>query len=369
MKLYEQLLKLYNSPESYYYNYRFSVNPINSPSKSYQFIEEYFTKGAKERAFDKKYINEIKRNGKNFHTVSIYFLGILLQPLFDNKIETVLNKLNDNFANRMNYKFAYTWFLTSLYHDTAWIIEDKRNYDVFQNCSTRYLSDYVNKKFEIEYNLFQHKWINNKSIKYSEQLVYNYLHYSVSERKRIDHGILGGLLLFDRLNKNYIENWEEYCIGNPLIEHNNRISFDNFEYKGVSWKREHIDHFGYVSNAIISHNIWTSLDNELYRRYSLDELTEKKYNKLKIEDDPLIFLLALVDTIEPTKYFNMVNTKLVLESVSIDVDVELKIINIIVNDKILNYSDWFKKIKTLDKWLNIDIKQYKNQMTINLNVL
>ena len=65
MNLYDKFLELHKDPCSYYYDFDIKINPILNPSDAYQFIEDYFIRGAKEKAFDTKYIVELKKYGKH----------------------------------------------------------------------------------------------------------------------------------------------------------------------------------------------------------------------------------------------------------------------------------------------------------------
>lgn len=74
------------------------------------------------------------------------------------------------------------------------------------------------------------------------------------------------------------------------------------------------------------HNIWSSGEKEeikeKYRNLGLESLItgESDIFPISIKDNPLLFLLGLVDTIEPIKTFNCLEPQYVLENILIDFD-------------------------------------------------
>ena len=74
------------------------------------------------------------------------------------------------------------------------------------------------------------------------------------------------------------------------------------------------------------HNIWSSGEKEeikeKYKDLGLESLItgESDIFPISIKDNPLLFLLGLVDTIEPIKTFNCLEPQYVLENILIDFD-------------------------------------------------
>ncbi|MDQ4678654.1 hypothetical protein, partial [Stenotrophomonas maltophilia group sp. RNC7] len=103
----------------------------------------------------------------------------------------------------------------------------------------------------------------------------------------IDHGILAGFILFDRLIKNYNSAFEEEK------DKNTHTKYENFEHKNLSWKREHQDHFAIIADSIIAHNIWfcnqLKEEKQRYKLYGLDPLIPQYLKKFKLKQKPLIF--------------------------------------------------------------------------------
>ncbi|MDF2822428.1 MAG: hypothetical protein K0R15_2876 [Clostridiales bacterium] len=96
------------------------------------------------------------------------------------------------------FDFRYTWFLTSLYHDTATVLEQ---IDWNRGCPSDL--DFYLGKYDILYNLYVHKWSipTIKPYTYSEILVRNYFKYRTEYCHKIDHRIIAGSILYDRLVK------------------------------------------------------------------------------------------------------------------------------------------------------------------------
>jgi len=218
-----------------------------------------------------------------------------------------------------------------------------------------------------------HKTIfaSEKIPRFSKKLVKNYCHYRISSGKQ-DHGIYGGILLYDKLVKNF---------NSKTKGHDWKLQTD-YVYEGLCWRREHLDHFAYVADAIICHNIWTVCSNDTesvknYKKYHLDELiidpSSTPEKRLSIEESPLQFMLCLLDTIEPVKRFSRLSAYEVLENISIKVTGD-KSIRIAWNEIIKKESsfwDWMKNISGLKDWMLVDISQCQQEddwcfVTINI---
>ncbi|MBK7921420.1 MAG: hypothetical protein IPJ92_05195 [Veillonella sp.] len=123
------------------------------------------------------------------------------------------------------------------------------------------------------------------------------------------------------------------------------VFYSTHNEKPLVWRIQHLWHFAFVADAILAHNIWfVDLGDEKlvenYRKYGLSSLIVCKSedcidNRITLEKSPLLFFLAIIDTIEPTKYFNTLNPKFVLQKISIIYIQEEKTIEITLIKKIL----------------------------------
>lgn len=326
---------------------------------AYVFIKGTYKVGYKNKIFDIGFQRQFKDQGKHQHTVALYFLGCYLSEMLSDILK---NHIAQYIEKTDWYDFRYTWFLTCLYHDTAAVIEKPKYI-----CKSL---DYYLDKHSIKYNIYKHTWKNacNKPYTYLEKLVKNYFIYMAEYRYALDHGIIAGYLLYDRLRKNYNDTWErckkqQYSYGR----------YEEFDYENLSWKIEHIDHFAYVANAIISHNIWHSEATEeskrIYKQYGLDPLIYGVSTRMSIKKDPLVFFLGLLDTIEPIKFFISESDAVTIwKAIEIDYDINNRKIIIKTNGSLLKNDEWFQKIRGITAWLNVGVCEYKRSREIIINV-
>lgn len=321
------------------------------------FIANKFLCGGKEDAFDISFFKEYLKKGKHEHTVSLYFLGCCFQEIVDNRLKEYLNLYIPN-AEQW-YDFRYTWYLTCLYHDTASSVE-KENWS--PGCPSD-LDFYLGNE-NVEYNVFEHGWgdFQEKPYTYGEKLVKNYFKYRVEYCHSIDHGIIAGFVLYDRLIKNYNNAWKNYSSKNG----GTASSKENFDYNNLKWRKEHLSHFAIVADAIIAHNIWLSGTDddkiELYKQFGLDPLISHPDNsgKLTLESNPLVFFLDLLDTIEPVKFFAEWSSEEVLDTIDITKHDNQLVIH--VPQSLSGYDAWCTKVKSVKDWLDVDVLTNENDM-------
>ncbi len=344
----------------YYHKMNYNVFPFKSSDNAKEFIKQYFKTGEKDSIFSNKCIEEISDN-RAYHTVSLFFLGIFLRPLFDKK----LNKLEPG--------FLYYWFLTSLFHDYGYSIEnDKDNYipkqiNICQLKDKLGISEYslFNQAFEstIEVNSQPPQRINIEN-----DLIINYYYYCLLHVKRefINHGIVGGLLLYHGLRKNFEE--KRKLAKDYYTNFNEESFYYPFESK-IHWSRSHETYYRIAAEAIIMHNVFFASkvkDKKVYKEYGLEKLILNEGSKVNY--DAFLFLLILADTIEPIKHFNQINPKCVLQKIDILVNAVKKTISIKILDECLNSEEYFKKIKDMRNWFNLKtIKKRKQKIVITLH--
>lgn len=365
MTCYDKLNNLHRNRKSYYYDkYNNMVNPFANPDNSYEFIKQYFKAGKKEEAFRFQDKSVFKQNGKHVHTVVMYFIGVLLREYIESINYQMLNENIDDFTE-WHYNFTYTWFLTCLYHDTGSAYERRLKNERLNGVeSQENFYKIMLESYNIKYSPYKDSKIMSGIQTYNNDIVNNYFYYRFDNRKVIDHGILGGYLLFDRLSKNYWKAHKKYNANN-VIEAD---TVNNFELKGRAWRINHIDHFAYVCDAILAHNIWTSDNNTLYEKYNLSILLNKNFTKLSMKRNPLVYFLGLIDTIEPTKCFDTENSEIVLKGIDIDFNVKDKLLVLKVHDERLDYDKWFSKIEGLNQWLEISSERRDNEKLLILSL-
>lgn len=366
MSLYEKLMNEDFYKNSVYYHtslHNIDLSGINQES-CYKFIKEFFKAGGKQAVFNTNFNKDFKTNGKHVHTVVLYLLGFYFKDI----IEVLLkNYIKQNIDDQLNnpeswFDFRYTWFLCCLYHDTASVIENEKHLCSRDNRFKEL--DYYLGKNNIKYNVYDHIPLKPESnlLTYPETLVKNYFFYRTEYYHSVDHGILGGFLIFDRLIKNYNSAWKREVKTRP------EVKYDYFKSADLSWKREHQDHFVMIADSIIAHNIWFNKDKDLYKSYGLDSLIISPSNKIRIQERPLLFFLSLLDTIDPTKRFPEKDAKMVLELFDIKYYQERNELTIILkSDSNIDCVDYFYKIKKAEDWLDINVDYTDKKLTIQIN--
>jgi hypothetical protein len=351
------LLTTYNSileVESKWKYYERMQNPVDlfsNQQSAKEFIKNYFGTGGKGAIFETPLnLDKIRV----FHTVSTFFLGIHLGELI----------LENATPEELKPDFMYLWYLTSLYHDFGYAVETNNNdYPLNDYNTLKKLKSRLSIKNDVLGLHHQQMIFNNETVE-------AYHKYCVDKRGFINHGLVGGLLLYDRLKKNLEERKRDYSPANW------QNITGEFVFDDLIWGDHQLDYFAKVALNIINHNIWFCINNykgcnKAYKDFSLRHLIMDPKGSLKYQrkDNPLFYLLALTDTIEPTKFFTNLKPTCVLEKVEISVNKSSKQIKIIVLEDCLEFDAWFNKIEDLQTWMNLKIKRNNDhrQLIIQLN--
>lgn len=263
-----------NEPVWNYYGTEIYTDPVASPGRSAQFIQDYFLQGQKgDIVYELDAHHDVNIHGISLllseyratHTVSAFFLGIFLEDcLTQGQCGADLAVHGDFFP------FSYLWFLTCLYHDYGYIVEENwkpscRRYNEARICSLDgyYRLRNIKRELDITYSPYQqitplrrsvqrhnksHRETHDRStiisyllgnspslkdglqfacgatvtgFRYPQKLLMQYFSYGIHRLfpPCYNHGIIGGYLLFDRLLKvyesayrhRYPEHGEEYA--------------------------------------------------------------------------------------------------------------------------------------------------------------
>lgn len=286
------LLEKFRDMPNNEWDYFLNLNEIENPFKEIEnsdfenFIEKYFSSSGKRLLLKefKEYLQSILDNApaispdRAIHTVSVFFLGIHIWK--NTNIHPIF--LNDTTNIRGNPTFQFIWFLSILFHDFAESIEKKVYFDDL---------DDLFKKYNIEHRLTDYKKVEHID-KTLFQLIKKYYYYRRFSMKSIDHGILAGIYMYDKLIKIRRKKEAE-----------GKAENDN----GLNWHESLEPLYATAAGAIACHNMWTtkkrSKEHSDYIKFELDALVRPTFKKIKCTDNPLLFLLGLVDTIDPIKYF------------------------------------------------------------------
>lgn len=315
-----------------------------------EFIRDHFIRGRKESAFDFDFFEMYQKQGKHEHTVSLYLMGLLMRDMFFPQIKTDLCKLGINASGwYTDHDFMYTWYLTCLYHDVASCVEkiDRQQLPCCKNCILKMKTPYSHKP----------NFAKKRISRFSRRSVKNYCYYRMSSGMQ-DHGIYGGILLFDSLERNFKRNtrrhsWEK----EPTLLHDELL-----------WRLEHLDHFAYIADAIICHNMWTakagSEQAEEYRKAGLNELIiSNESQKLRMSEYPLQFMLCLLDTIEPTKRFGRMTAREVLDNISVEriAGGEIRIAWTDLIKRQPEFWTWMGNISGMKDWMQVDVSPCRKE--------
>lgn len=333
----QHIKDLPRSEWDYYYNINQNnelQNPfLNDAMTHKEFIFRYFKRGGKVEVFDSIGSDFLEIRYPN-HINSVFFLGLLV---YNNTGLKEKFKLGNNAPGYQTFPFI--WFLISLYHDNAYHIEKDSELIKNNNNLTQ-----LRTNFNIEHYLFENRVsaVSSRLIDCCE----NYFKYRIEKRKVIDHGIFGGLLLYDRLLK---------------IRRRKATAHEDSLFWGEALEKQ----YELAASAIATHNIWMPKkeQNELYSMYNLNYLIA--FTPLKFKDFNFLYLLGLIDTIDPIKTFinDNVSEKYIFENLKMEFKKSSILFSIDKTTK-LDFQKLINKCASFHGWLDVKIIFEHNKLEI-----
>ena len=314
-------------------------NPFTNKLSHKRFVKEYFKRSGKNSVLD--FINCVPKkelnNDRTKHTNSIFFLGVLIYNKTD---------LHSDFFENLNTaeyrRFPFLWFLACLFHDFGFDIEDDEKAIV----GIDNIEDLKN-KYSISNNLLNTKPKETNKILFS--LIENYFEYRLKDSKKIDHGIFAGLYFYDRLIKN-----------------RKNKSFNN--ETTLFWGVELEEQYAQVATAIAVHNIWLPKKKYIsrYKKYKLDDLIED-FKPIKFKEFPLLYILGIVDTIDPMKTYmrDGISPNVILESIDLEFDGN-RVTFRNGTKSVLDFTKMTKNADGLKGWLNVQVDYNKSELNLTL---
>jgi hypothetical protein len=326
-KILDQINGIQQSQWDYYYNH--SNRLLNKPSfqgnNHSEFIKAYFKRGGKENIFKSYFSISKSLLLRSPHTVSIYFIGILIYS------NTKINKIMNWGENPAEYDiFPFVWFLTCLFHDFGYDYEVNTN----EFLSKIWDIDSLKKVLKIKYDLLRCAPIHTPEDLHNS--ISKYFLYKRFKRKEIDHGIVAGLYLYDKLVKNR--------------HYKNRQNTN-----GLFWGDNLDGQYALAGAKIAIHNIWFPDESSKtdYKQFELDCLINRP--PISLNEGPLLFLLGLVDTIDPIKLYNSrYSSSQILEEILIAFS-ENEIRLSVVPDSKLDFDILKNRCVHLNSWLKVDV--------------
>ena len=324
-----------------YYS-KMNTNPFETDYDTKQFITRFIELSGK--AEDNPLYENINKleDIRISHIVSTFFLGTYLYNHVK-PIKNSIDKVITRFKKQNPYskiEFSFIWFLICLFHDLGYSIEDHEDYTDFD--------DFINGK--VKYFLRERVGVPS----FYEDVYKNYFNYRLNSKnnfiKKPDHGICGGIVLFNELNKILLRKQKQKDI----------------KSEGLSWNKKLLNIYRYASWVILSHNIFFirkgDVDESIYMDNKLDALIlkEGQSSKIDLKKYGFLYLFMLVDTIDPIKkvktFENLGKIKCKVESNLITLEIEDENIRI----------DYYKKVLELKEWLISDIKVVNKRLEIKI---
>lgn len=247
-----------------------------------------------------------------------------------------------NQSNLPGYSlFPFLWFLACLFHDLGYDYEETEEYKI-----KIWDIDSLKKELKIK-NDFTCQTIQG----IPESILNNISKYFIWKRfvmNSLDHGIVAGYYLYDKLVKNR--------------KYRNKKNKDE-----LFWHPSLDKQYAEVAAVIASHNIWFANweSKESYETFQMNELIG--HSQVNISESPLLFLLGLVDSIDPTKIFkDNINKDEILRKLRIgftDNSIKFRTDSIELSE----FNQLKKKCEDLKLWLKVKITVERELITIGIN--
>jgi hypothetical protein len=306
-------------------NHQNKRKPFVSDLTSSTFIEQYFNLGGKGEAMG-DFSLESFASPRADHTASIFFLGLLLF----NGTKFNESEFYTGVTAGQYDTFQFIWFITCLAHDAAFYKEHDQL--LFNTCPTL---EALKNVLNIQYDLTKERVAGVPKDLLDQCSAYFAFRHSFRDFRATDHGIYAGVLMFDRLVKN------------------RRIRAAQ-GHNSLFWGEELEAQYAFAAATVAVHNMWLPSPNahRTYRKYGLNSLINRK--PITFDEAPLLYLLGLVDTIDPVKAYFCVEPKFVLKHVCLEFLDERRFA-ITVREP-LDFAVMEQKAGYLSAWLNIEVK-------------
>lgn len=342
ISFYQLIADMREEDWNYYagFNYYKMQKSLISETPSKDFIRDYFRQGGKEEIINRFMMDSFTQQRAD-HTVSIFFLGLALFHQTQLEGKTIFKSITSD-----EYEFFhFIWFVTCLAHDIAYDLE--RDEFLYKECPDlpslkRYLQITIDLA-DCDIDLIPQYLFR------SCETYFRYLH---STRKRVDHGMYAGFLMYDALVKN------------------RHLQHELKQTNHLSWEPWLDQQYAYAAATVAIHNIWFPMDEKylaLYQQHGLNELIGKE--KISFEEAPLLYILAIVDTLDPVKAlqeYAPINDILQYTFLSFSDSTMMLQFSAELNlDK--NIEALTGKVKELEEWLKVSVTSTERMLSVKIN--
>lgn len=354
-ELYQETIDDY-SLWDYYHNSEyqcchFRLESLNKTTDCRDFIIKYMNRGGKaDLGINQDLYDLLPTRIK--HIVSCFFIGL---GIYHN-VKFLQQEINQSVISRdsetKEQHFSYLWFLTVLFHDIGYTVEEKD------------AKMYEREEYDKYLNLIKILRKRPKGIPkvYTKEILRNYLKWRMCSHSCFDHGIIGGTKLYKCLTE----------FRSQIVETHHLASDQYIDRNNLYWGPELNNDFNFISWIVACHNIWF-INNDKpeahkYHCCKLDKLIIEKENyQILASEHPFLFLFLLADSIEPikrlegTEWFNRINIDFKEDSIILDLS-RLPEIGIEKYSSCISGLDtWLTKVTTIDN--------NKNKLQINITNL
>lgn len=271
-------------------------------------------------------------------TASLFVSGIVMRELFFSEI---------SFYNKQEgYSFEQIWYAICLHHDKQlerahiWkkVCQEKRDRGIRRWESRNIDANYKWRPMQLCFSPLFHysgegvRFTNGAQVKkciLSESEIKDYFYFrnTCCREGGMDHGIAGGLLLYENFTRRHLQ------------------------YKG-DLDRKTMNLYSYAANSLMVHNICNG-----------DEDGEK----ITWEKDPLLFLFVLAETLEPLQYAVVCADYSLLLS-CIEVDISDREISFVMDPEYFAIDRLEEGLQRMEKKIKVEYKLQREAARIRITM-
>ena len=321
------------------------IGMLSNPCKCKSFIRNCMKAGGKGNNYLNGSLNELN-SSRIKHIVSCFLLGFVFREniSINDWIDKKKNVLCHDYSTDCEDEFSYIWMLICFFHDLGYNVEEGKSVALEED------------------KVFPPRWGTPVFLSriYTRKAVSAYEKYREGKyHVNVDHGIYGGKVCYEKLCEIRRQHDSSKNSPNNLDNMGMMATTTGHESSGKAsliWDKSLEKVYACISWTIICHNMFFVQEDteeaKYYKEHDLGEFVYKKRaRKIRLKSSPFLFLLCLVDTLEPIKKFDTLE---VLKHIYLDVN-KMKIKLDVENTRnIGNLDEWEKyrdSVIGLNDWL------------------